>query len=53
MLYFQGYNISDACSRIQLGFPDSPEKDEILNFIRNSKRGIVRGNDAREKMIIE
>ena len=53
MLYFQGYNISDACARIQLGFPDSPEKDEILTFIRNSKRGIVRGSDSREKVIIE
>ncbi|MBP5567280.1 MAG: acyl-ACP--UDP-N-acetylglucosamine O-acyltransferase [Bacteroidales bacterium] len=52
-LYFQGYNISDACARIQQGFPDSPEKDEILNFIKNSKRGIVRGNDSREKGVIE
>ena len=52
-LYFQGYNISDACARIQQGFPDSPEKDEILNFIRNSKRGIVRAIDGREKVIIE
>ena len=52
-LYFQGYNISDACARIQQGFPDSSEKDEILGFIRNSKRGIVRGNDSREKGIIE
>ena len=52
-LYFQGYNISDACSRIQAGFPDTPEKEEILDFIRNSKRGIVRGTDAREKVIIE
>ncbi len=52
-LYFQGYNISDACIRIQQGFPDSPEKEEILNFIRNSKRGIVRGIDGHEKVIIE
>ena len=52
-LYFQGYNISDACSKIQAGFPDSPEKEEILNFISGSKRGIVRGNDIREKGTIE
>ena len=52
-LYFQGYNISDACARIQQGFPDSAEKEEILGFIRNSKRGIVRSNDSREKLIIE
>ena len=52
-LYFQGLNISDACSKIEAGFPDSPEKEEILNFIRTSKRGIVRGNDSREKSFIE
>ena len=53
-LYNQGYNFSDACSRIEAGFPDSPEKAEILDFIRNSKRGIVRGfESSREKGIIE
>ena len=52
-LYFQGLNISDACAKIEAGFPDSPEKEEILNFIRESKRGIVRGNDSREKSFIE
>ena len=52
-LYFQGLNISDACAKIEAGFPDSPEKEEILTFIRNSKRGIVRGNDSREKSFIE
>ena len=45
-LYFQGYNFSDACARIEAGFPDSPEKTEILDFIRNSKRGIVRGSES-------
>ena len=52
-LYFQGLNISDACAKIEAGFPDSPEKEEILNFVRTSKRGIVRGNDSREKSFIE
>lgn len=52
-LYFQGLNISDACAKIEAGFPDSPEKAEILEFIRNSKRGIVRGNDSHEKSFIE
>ena len=52
-LYFQGLNISDACAKIEAGFADSPEKAEILEFIRNSKRGIVRGNDSHEKSFIE
>ena len=53
MLYYQGYNFSDACARIQEGFPDSEEKQVILDFIRNSKRGIVRAGEAHEKGSIE
>lgn len=48
-LYFQGYNISDGCAKVEAGFPQSAERDEILNFIRGSKRGIVRANDIHEK----
>ena len=48
-IYFQGYNISDGCSKVEAGFPQSEERDTILNFIRNSKRGIVRANDTNEK----
>ena len=29
--------------------PQSEERDTILNFIRSSKRGIIRANDSREK----
>ena len=53
MIYFQGYNFSDAIDRIEAGFPDSVEKKTILDFIRNSKRGIVRAGDPREKGGIE
>ena len=52
-IYYQGYNFSDACARVEEGFPDSPEKAAILNFIRGSKRGIVRAGDSREKGGIE
>ena len=52
-LYFQGYNITDACAKVEAGFPPSSERDEILNFIRGSKRGIVRANDSHEKGPIE
>ena len=49
MLYYQGYNFSDACERVELGFPDSEEKAVILDFIKSSKRGIVRGGDPGTK----
>lgn len=52
-IYFQGYNISDGCAKVREGFPDSEEKDNILAFIRDTKRGIVRGNDASEKGVID
>ena len=52
-IYFQGYNISDGCAKVEAGFPQSVEKETILAFIKNSKRGIVRGNDASEKGMID
>ena len=52
-LYFQGANISDACAKIREGFAPSAERDEILNFVQNSKRGIVRANDGHEKGFVE
>ncbi|MCQ2182083.1 MAG: acyl-ACP--UDP-N-acetylglucosamine O-acyltransferase [Bacteroidales bacterium] len=52
-LYYQGYNFSDACDRVENGFPDSVEKSTILDFIKGSKRGIVRAGDTHEKGGIE
>ena len=46
-------NFPKALPSVEAGFPDCPEKDEIVNFIRNSKRGIVRANDISEKGFIE
>ena len=48
-IYFQGYNITDGCAKVEAGFPDSEEKATILNFIRSSKRGIVKANSSNEK----
>lgn len=42
-LYNSGLNVTDALRKIESDFPASPERDEILNFIKASKRGIVRG----------
>ena len=52
-IYYQGNNITDGCARVEAGFPPSEERDVILNFIRNSKRGIVRANDLNEKGTID
>ena len=52
-IYYQGNNISDGCAKVAEGFPPPEEKDVILNFIRGSKRGIVRAGDARDKSSID
>lgn len=41
-IYFQGLNVSDGCAKVESGFPQSEERDTILAFIRNSRRGIIR-----------
>ena len=42
-LYLSKLNVSDAVERIEAELPASKERDEIILFIKNSKRGIIRG----------
>jgi UDP-N-acetylglucosamine acyltransferase len=42
-IYLKGYNNSKALDIIELNHSPSRERDEILNFIRNSDRGIMKG----------
>ena len=42
-LYLSGMNNSDAIERIEAELPATKERDEIILFVRNSKRGIIRG----------
>lgn len=42
-LYLSGLNNTDAVDRIEAELPASKERDEIIMFVRNSKRGIIRG----------
>ncbi|MEZ5070300.1 MAG: acyl-ACP--UDP-N-acetylglucosamine O-acyltransferase [Bacteroidales bacterium] len=43
IIYQRGLNISDALEFVEANLPASRERDDILLFIRASKRGIVRG----------
>lgn len=45
-IYVRGYNVSNALNIVEQEAPASPEKDLIINFIRNSKEGIIRGITA-------
>ncbi|MDN5202595.1 acyl-ACP--UDP-N-acetylglucosamine O-acyltransferase [Fulvivirgaceae bacterium BMA10] len=42
-IYLKGLNNSKALDIIELEMPPSKERDEILNFIKNSDRGIMKG----------
>ncbi len=42
-LFLRGHNISQALDFIEKELPASKERDEILLFVRNSTRGIMRG----------
>ena len=42
-IYQKGLNINDALIQIEANMSASPERDEILEFIRSSERGIMKG----------
>jgi len=43
IIYLKGYNVSQATEIIEADVPATPERDEILSFINNSSRGIMKG----------
>lgn len=43
ILYQSGFNNSDAVERIEADLDASTERDEIILFVKNSKRGIMKG----------
>lgn len=42
-IYVRGHNVSNALDIVEQEAPASKEKEQILNFIRNSPNGIMRG----------
>lgn len=47
VIFVKGNNISKAIRIIEAEFPATDERDEILSFIRDSGRGIMRGYSTR------
>lgn len=43
VIYLSGLNNSQATEKIELEMRPSPERDEVLNFLRTSDRGIMKG----------
>lgn len=47
ILFVRGYNVAHAIRIIEAEIPVSDERDEILTFIRESTRGIMRGYNRK------
>ena len=43
VIFQKNYNTSQAMEIIESDFPATKERDEILTFLRNSQRGIMKG----------
>ena len=43
IIYLKKYNVSQAIAFIEAEMPATPERDEVLQFISNSSRGIMKG----------
>lgn len=48
IIYQSGFNTAEACDKVEAAFPPSSERDNILTFIRTSKRGIIRAKTSNE-----
>lgn len=42
-IYQKGLNVAQAVEIIEAEMPATPERDEVLLFVKDSKRGIIRG----------
>ncbi|MDF7816698.1 acyl-ACP--UDP-N-acetylglucosamine O-acyltransferase [Runella sp. MFBS21] len=45
-IYLRGLNNTEALEQIEIELPSSIERDEIVNFIRNSERGIIKAPNS-------
>lgn len=47
-IYLSKLTVSKAVEQVEANISPSPERDEIVNFIKNSERGIMKGYDGKE-----
>ncbi|SMC00249.1 acyl-[acyl-carrier-protein]--UDP-N-acetylglucosamine O-acyltransferase [Hymenobacter roseosalivarius DSM 11622] len=43
LLFLSKLNNADALDKVELELLPSPERDEVVNFVRNSGRGVIKG----------
>ena len=49
ILFQSGLNYLNGCDEVEKQVPQSPERDTLLEFIRTSKRGIIKPYESRCK----
>jgi UDP-N-acetylglucosamine acyltransferase len=49
IIYQQGLNTTNALKKVEETIPQSPERDHIIEFIKGSKRGIIKGWSADDE----
>lgn len=49
IVFQSGYSYGKACDIVMEQFPQSPERDEIVGFIRESKKGILKPWSSKKK----
>lgn len=47
ILFYSDLNTRQAAARIETSFPPGEDRDELLTFLRSSKRGIIKKADSR------
>lgn len=47
ILYLSGLNNTSAIDKVELEYAATAERDEIINFIRNSERGIIKSGTLK------
>ena len=50
IIYLRGYNVSQAVIIIEADIAATPERDEILDFITQSSRGIMKGYSGNSQV---
>lgn len=48
LLFQAGYGYTKACDLVEAQLPQSAERDEVLTFVRESKRGILKPYNPRK-----
>ena len=43
IIFQSGLNVTHALEKLETDIPQCPERDEIINFIKRSKHGIIKG----------